>query len=308
MTPGIYPGLAMSEYLSLPFLSSGLCHTILTCSPHHARHEQQNRPAEDTDAISIGTAIHDALLEGVDRIEGIKPEEHRSKPTKANPEGAIPKGWTNNAIRAARDAARAAGKIPMLAADVGNVKAAVAAAKAFIDSSELAGMFDDGAPEQTMIFETDGVLCKARPDWLSGDHSILCHVKTTQGSAQPDAWIRSQLVNSGYDVAAAFYQRGMFAQPDMADSTLTSVFLVIEQQPPFGCSLIGLDPAMMDIAERKVARAIALWRQCAQTKRWPCYPPRICYASPKPWQLAEAEERELAAQFDEKQVEHGLQI
>jgi hypothetical protein len=306
--PGIYSGVPMADYLALPYLSSGLCHTILTCSPYHARHEQQHRVFEDNEAIDTGVAIHDALLEGVDRIEAIRPEDHRSKPTKANPEGAIPKGWTNNAIKAARDAARAAGKIPMLAGEVQNIKNAVEAAREFIDRSELAGLFDDGQPEATIVWDDEGVICRARPDWLSGDHGVLCHVKTTQGSAHPEAWIRSQLVTSGYDVAYAFYERGLYSLPCDGRPALTSVFLVIEQSAPYGCSLIALDPAMMDIAERKVARAIATWRQCVATNRWPCYPARIAYASPKPWQIAEEEERQATQEFDEKQAEYGLQV
>jgi hypothetical protein len=291
MNAGLHPGIPMADYLALPFLSSGLCHRILTCSPFHARYEQQNREQDDTTASDTGTAIHDALLEGIDRIQAIDAPD-----------------WRTKAAKAARDEARAAGKIPMLLHKVWQVEAAVMAARAFIEGSELAGLFDDGQPEVTMVFETDGVLCKARPDWLSGDHSILCHVKTTQGSAQPDAWIRSQLVNSGYDVACAFYERGLYSLPGDGKESPTSVFLVIEQSAPYGCSLIALDPAMMDIAERKVARAIATWRQCVATDRWPAYPSRICYAQPKPWQLAEEEERQATHEFDEKQAEYGLQV
>ena len=305
MDVGIHSKLSMQQYLSLRALSSGLCNTILQQSPHHAK-RQQDEPTDDPSTESdIGTIIHDALLEGVDRIAAIDPELHRSKPNKANPEGAIPKGWTNNAIRSARDAARAEGKLPMLAGQVAHVLAAVEAAKAFIDSSELAGLFDNGAPEQTLIWMDEGVRCKARPDWLSEDRSILCHVKTTTGSAQPDSWIKNQMINNGYDVAAMFYERGLYALPGDGADAPTSVFLVIEQQPPFGCSLIGLSPMLADLASRKVERAIKTWARCQQSGRYPCYPTRICYADPRPWDLQQEEERSM---FSEQELQGGIPL
>ena len=109
-------------------------------------------------------------------------------------------------------------------------------------------------------------------------------------------------------LGALMYALAITLLPGNGRPAVTSVFLVIEQQPPYGCSLIGLGPAMMDLAERKVARAIAVWAQCVRLNSWPAYPPRIAYASPKPWQLAEAEEKEVDETFDALQAEHGLQI
>lgn len=269
--PGIYR-IPMAEYLALPYLSSGLCNTILTHSVRHARHDQQFPDTDGATASDTGTAIHDALLEGVDRIASIDAAD-----------------WRTKAAKEARDAARAEGKIPMLSGDVSAIKSAVSAARDHVEASELAGIFDDGEPELTLIWEENGVLCKARPDWLTADRQIMLHVKTTPASANPDTWIKRQLIGAGYDVAAAFYTRALHAACPSIKKT-EAVFLVIEQDAPHGCSLIGLSPMSNEIADRKVESAISAWVTAVKTDKWPCYTPRICYAEPPIWAQKEHEE------------------
>jgi len=227
----------------------------------------------------MGTAIHDALLEGIDRIAVIEADD-----------------WRTKAAKEARDAARTEGKIPILARKVEQVEDAVSAALSFIEKSEIAGVFHRGKPEQTVIWKEESLICKARPDWLTDDRSILLHVKTTQGSAEPSSWIRGQLTNMGYDVAWAFYQRGC--------PVGLSVFLVIEANAPYGCSLVGLDPAMQDLADRKVSRAIATWQQCKATGKYPAYSSRIHYAEPRAWQLEEEESHA----FTNEELEGGIPL
>ena len=291
MKPGIHQGIPMAQYLALDALSSGLCNTLLQCSPFHAAWQQKHRDEDASAASDIGTAIHDVLLEGIDRIVPIDAPD-----------------WRTKAAKEAREQARANGGIPMLLHKVAQIDAAVKAAKAYIAGSELAGVFDTGAPEQVMIWQEDGALCKARPDWLTADHSVLLHVKTTSGSANPESWIRNQLVNSGYDVACAFYERGLSeARGAALPKPPLSVFLVIEQNAPHGCSLVALSPAMMDLASRKVARAIDAWSACRSANRWPAYPSRIAYAEPRNWDI-QAEEEGAFRHFDEDELRGGIPL
>lgn len=291
VTPGIYPKLSMEEYLALPYLSSGLLHTLLCQSPFHARHQQEHREDDASEASDTGTAIHDSLLEGIDRLVGCPFDD-----------------WRKNAAKEMRDEARAAGKLPVLEYKMPNINGAVESASTFLMNSELGVSLLDGLAEHTIVWheeehgQTHPILplpCKARPDWLSPDRQIMIHVKSTKGSAQPDSWIRNQLVPSGYDVTLAFYERGLSVQQ--------SVFLVIEQQPPFGCSLVALAPAMRELADTKVTRALRTWAQCVATNKWPAYPSRICYAEPKPWMMAEEEEQQLSETYDRLQEKEGLQ-
>jgi len=159
-------------------------------------------------------------------------------------------------------------------------------AQDFLKTTEIAGVLDDHEPEMTLIWRADNVWCRARPDAINRRLRVMLHYKTTQGSAQPDAFIRGIMESGGYDVAMAFYSLGARA---VGLDDWQHVLLAQEQAFPHACSLISLDPAKWGIADAKVDRALVLWEQCVRTNRWPGYSSQIHYASPTPWQLAEAE-------------------
>jgi hypothetical protein len=268
----------MSDYLAIDALSSGVCHTLLTESPLHAKWRKEH-PTDATDKMDIGTIAHQILLEGTE--DGIVVVDAAD--------------WRTKVAQSARDAARAEGKAAILAVRLPQVREMVAAARRFLEHSPLAGALEHGQAEGSMEWIEHGVACKVRPDFMPDDHPYILHVKTTDGTAAPNAWIRNHLFGSGYDVTAAFYEHGL---PDRE-----SIFLVIEQNAPYGCSLIGLDPMSRDNAERKVTRAMAIWADCMRTGKWPCYPTDICYAETPAWELAETERMEI----DPVQQREGLQ-
>src|SRR6185369_2778309 len=117
LAPGIYPGVSFRDYLNAPAVNSRLLQTIVERCPAAAWHESHlniDRPPEETSStMDAGSIAHAILLEGgCDRVAIIDPNNHPAKTT-----GAIPEGWTNVSIRAARDDAYAAGKIPILKKD-----------------------------------------------------------------------------------------------------------------------------------------------------------------------------------------------
>jgi len=303
LAPGFYPAseISMSIYLAdpcvVPSLSSGAAHRIVTRSPAHvwADHPRLGgRTQIDSNASDIGTLAHDMLLGGEGKICVIDPTQYRSKPTKDNPEGSVPAGWTNTAIRAARDEARSNGLTPVLIGDVSGARHMVKAAQDFIANSELAGVWRDGAGETTMIWQEDETWFRARPDWINHEERVMLHYKTTRASASPEPFIRGILTGIGYDVSMAFYRRGFEHLTKQQD--FLHVILVQEQMPPHACSLITLDPASWAIADGKVEQAVLLWEHAMRSGTWPAYDARIHSAAPTPWALAQAEE--LAMQGD----------
>lgn len=272
----------MAEYLAIPAVSSGLLHKLLGESPRHAWAESwlnQNRGREDSSKMDIGTFAHAMLLEGGhDGLVVVEADD-----------------WRTKAAKDKRDEARAAGKLPILAHKLPEVEAMVTAAKEYLAESEIAGVFDTGSAEKTIVFELDGVICKIRPDHLTAGYGLILSYKTTAGSANPESWIRTQLPS--YDVATVFYERGVDTLcPE--DVSSRCVHLVQEQSYPYACSLVTLAPAWRDLAERKLNRALALWSECAKSGYWPAYPSRICHAEPMPWE----EQRFLEAEANRQQL------
>lgn len=273
MNPGLYKNAPMAQYIALEAFSAGLAHSVLSTSPFHAWHGSPWNPARARDNATeadIGTYAHAMLLEG----------EH------SNIAVIDAKDWRTNLAKELRDAAREEGKLPILAHKVREVEMMVEEAKRYLAGSELAGIFDDGAAESTLIWSAEGLKCKARPDWLSADNRICLSYKTTAGSANPESWIRLQLPL--YDVGMIHYEEGVRACT--GEHSPRVVHLVQEQKAPFKCSLVALSPAFQELATAKYRRALETWKNCLEDGNFPAYPSRICYAEPKAWQMAEMEE------------------
>ena len=274
-TTGMYSKVDMQDYLALDALSSGLCHTLLSQSPAHARYRQLH-PMASTPAMDLGTVAHQLLLEG---------NENRVVLVEA-------KDWRKKAAREGREAAYAAGRLPLLAETMGEVRVMADVAERFIQTSEIAWAFAHGDPEMTLVWDEGGICCKARPDWLSESMGVVVHFKTTGRSANPESF-SSHLVEMGYDLAAAFYERGLRNVTGQDPSRVSSYFLVQETAQPYACSLVGLAPSLMEIATVKVEHAIQVWTQCITAQHWPGYPTRTCHIEARSWQITQAAENAL---------------
>jgi hypothetical protein len=277
-----------------PSLSSGLLKIILRGNMEHVRlaHPRLNKnylPGNRT-TFSVGTAAHDLILEaGSGKIEVIDPELYPSK------QGAIPKGWTNDAIRLIRDEAFALGKTPILKNDYADVeRMAQAAFKAIADEPDLNGLnlAKHGKAEQTVIWQDEKTFCRARPDWLDNDNTLMIDLKTTS-AISPEQWERSYLAQMGYDLQQEFYCRGVEAVTGTRPRWL---WLVQQDFYPFSCWFCEPSASMQEVARIKVNKALALWQTCLAADVWPSWPKGVRQVESTPWQLAEAEE--IAAELE----------
>lgn len=285
IAPGHHLHVPMSEYLATPALSASVLKALLDECPLAAWYRSwlnPHRAPTTSDRMDLGTLVHSMLLEGnVGKAEVIDPAKYPGK------QGGIPKGWTNDAIKAARDEARAAGRIPVLPDDMTQAVTCVARARAFIDSLKdtepavwAAMQPNRGDSEVTIVWDDDGTPCRIRPDRIAEDRRLIVDVKSTATSANPAQWIR-QLLSQGGDISAAFYRRGCKATFDTEPDYF---FLVVEVTPPYLVSLIGVDPHAMELGREKVMTAIDMWQQCAARDHWPAYPNRACFPEVPGWE------------------------
>jgi hypothetical protein len=138
--------------------------------------------------FDIGTAAHAMLLEGLNIIQVCEFDD-----------------WRTKDARAMRDAARAAGKVPLLKKHRDDVVAMVAAAEAFIQHSEIAEYWPDGESELTAICEERGVWMRCLLDRITKRRRFIFDYKSTE-DASPDTFGR-QIVRMGYHIQEAFYRR-----------------------------------------------------------------------------------------------------
>jgi hypothetical protein len=277
MTPGIHP-LSADEYHADPCptasLSSSIAGILLDQSPSHAwlAHPRLNtnyvRESADS-RFDLGSAAHMMLLEQrEDRIVRVSADD-----------------WRTKAAKEARAAAQANGQYAILDRHYFAVVEMVAAARAFVNTTELAGIFETGEPERAVLWQERDMWYRCRPDLLSADRRVCLDYKTT-ASAAPDAFAK-QIGRMGYDLQSEFYTRGLFAVTEIEP---TFVFLAQEITPPYACSLVALSNAYREVGRAKVTRAMKIWETCIRANDWPSYTNKILYCEPKPWDLSQAEE------------------
>lgn len=292
LTPGVHLNVDIGAYLSQPALSASvLCEVDQKCpyAGWYSSYLNPRRAPDFNDESDVGEIAHAILLEGtMSRVAVIDPEQYPAK------NGNTPQGWTNPSIRAARDEARDAGLIPMLPCDVAVVNAVVDSAHKYIDSLKdtepaiwRAFQPGGGDSEVSAIWSDDGILCRIRADRINKERDLIVDVKTTKRSAEPDSWARSMFGSMGLRLRGAWY--GIRGAQAVFGQRAAYVMLVIEQDAPYLCSLVGLDPTNLEIGKQRMEGALGMWRQCMADNFWPAYPPHVAYPVAPGWEVAELE-------------------
>lgn len=280
--PGVYDISAADYYADPsdePSLNASIAKLLVNPggTPLHAWTESPrlnpNFEREEDEKFDLGAAAHSMLLHDVRQFAIIAAND-----------------WRTKAAQEERAAARAAGKIPLLAAQAERTLDMVTAARKQLGAHAEGPLFVNGLAEQTIVWDEDGVRCRARLDWRRTDGApFVPDYKSTGASADPDLWART-MYGMGADMQAAFYLRGVRAlrlcdRPEWR-------FVVQENYEPFALSVIGLTPGALDLADRQVGRALEIWRDCRKRGLWPGYPTRTCFIDAPEWHEARLMARE----------------
>lgn len=256
------------EYHADPYdgysLNATVAAALVLETPAHAKQKHpklaDNYEPKHTDAMDEGTALHQMLL-GDDRVDIFDYDAFNTKEA-----------------RAARDASRAAGRVPMKRKDWDEIallgdslKAQVAA---WSDPRFPWPLFVDGRAEQTIVWEEehDGETLgfRARLDWLRTDLETIDDLKKAR-SAKPRRF-HGAMWSLGYPIKAAFYLRAC-----KAAFGVEPVFrwVAIEPDPPYAMTVHVLTPEALHKAKADVDLAIEIWAECLRTGEWPAYPQRV---------------------------------
>jgi PDDEXK-like domain of unknown function (DUF3799) len=109
-----------------------------------------------------------------------------------------------------------------------------------------------------------GVWCKARIDWLSESVAdVMCELKTSN-SISPRVF-GARFANYGYDVQAAFYERGY---RKITGRTLHAKCIAVESAEPHDVIVFDLAEAI-DVGGEYVEEYLARFHACMQSGEWP---------------------------------------
>lgn len=255
MKPGLYRGLAWSEYAAIDAVSHSTL-KLFERTPAHAR-EAMLHPRASTATQSFGQATHAAILE---------PERFSREYT------AAPK----------MDRRTKAGKSEWAEFEEANKEKEIITADEFeqcqrmieaVAAHKIARelLASKGENELTVVWvdaET-GLLCKGRLDRFVNfqGYAVILDLKTTD-NAEELPFLRS-VVKYGYHSQGAFYLDGMDA---VAKAERRFWNLAIEKSPPFAIRLFELGDASIEQGRRNYRRWLRAYKRCKETNEWPGYP------------------------------------
>ena len=197
--------------------------------------------------------------------------------------------WRSKAAQEARDAAYAAGKVPLLAAEAEVVDAMAAAVLAH-DTAPL--LFKGGAAEVSAFWvdEATGVKCKARFDYLpekQPDRRLIVPDLKSAVSADPGEFSRAA-ARFGYVMQQIHYSSAL--RHLGIDDDPAFLFVVVEKEAPHLVN-VGQFAHEDDIKATAAAldKALRLYRDCIESDTWPGWPGVTNLTLPT-WALYQLEE------------------
>lgn len=237
---------------------------------------QLDHPEPSSEAMELGTAAHKLVL-------GSGPELVEVKE----------KNWRKDDAKDAAEAARAAGKVPLLTHQLEQVHAMAAAirkvplAVALLDRdrgmlAELSAFWVDGRFGVWRRARFDAVrIDRARGIPLAGDYK-------TCASAAPEAFARA-IDSYCYNQQSEWYRDAYEAIFGVRPEFL---FIAQEKEPPYLVAVYGVDAESAAIGAAANDRALAVWRDCREAEAsgsehaWPGYSTEITYLALPRWSRA----------------------
>lgn len=265
-----------ADPLPTPSLSQSVAHTLLAESPYHAwlQHPKLGGVGRTaTKSQDNGSLVHALLLGAGKELTIIDAKDFRSK-----------------AAQEERDAARAAGKVPVLRHDAADALVIVADIKRGLE--EL-GVRLSGASELKVAWTEETslgpVLCRGMLDHVIIDRGVIFDVKTCK-SAHPRA-CTSHIIEYGYHVQSAAYRSWLRQFRPALSGRESFTFLFVEELPEGSprravITPIELNGQFRELGERRWARACETWAACLKSNTWSGYADRVVTLEAPKWALA----------------------
>lgn len=245
-----------------PSLTQSLAKIILDKSPRHAwlKSPQLNpdwTPGEtegyDADR-AIGNAAHAYMLGRGKHVEVMKFSNFRTKEAQE-----------------VRDAAMDAGRVPILPHHDERAREMVDDARMQLTERGYDLFIADGHSEAVIACRHNGTWLRSMLDWASADLRIVADYKTGGMNCAPHA-IDAKMKSGGVEIQAAMHELILDTiDPDNAGRR-QHIFVFQENELPYALNAFPLSEEWLTMGRKQLAMALAQWRACMISKRWPLYP------------------------------------
>lgn len=257
------------DYSKVEALNASLLKELHNSEAHAKAYIDKLNEEEDTEALLFGSAFHAALLEPTRFREFMKIRPKVDRRTNAG-----------KAADAEFEASLNEGDIVVKEEWMTQITGML---NAISNHPMAAPLLTTGVREACLYWEepgVDGVLCKARYDFISAD-GIPLDIKTAR-DAHPDRVSRTIFSEDLlYFLQAAQYSAGAeinkIALPDSFG------FIFIEKEPPYALCVKILEKADLEVSKLQRGRLIKKYAEARRTGVWPSYDPRPTVASAGDW-------------------------
>lgn len=262
-----------------PSLSSTGARKLVAECPAVYWHERNN-PPEPSEAMRVGSAAHEWLLEGETwpARHFVLPDDHNGRTS------------TGKAVVAE---AEAAGLRVITADQFATIQAMHDALAAHPFAMKA---FSNGAAEQTVIWRDEefGIWCRCRPDFLPSGSSIVADYKTA-ASVHPTE-LRKSIAAYGYAQQAAWYLDGIQAAGAIAEPRFLFIFQA--KTAPYLIVPVVLSDIAIGWGRVLNRRAKSLFAHGLSTGEWPGYADDVLQLDLPGWTEAELQRQHEAGAFE----------
>jgi hypothetical protein len=144
-------------------------------------------------------------------------------------------------------------------------------------------MRQHGGTEVSLVWDREGVPCKARLDKLIVDASCpdtIIDLKKVAAYAIDKHSIESAIANYYYDVQAYWYTDGLRR---VTGKDAHFIWLFVEDGPPFDVLPLRASKKWLETGRCRAEAAFAAYRHCLETGEWPGVAGDIQESSPPAW-------------------------
>ncbi len=260
--PGIYPNLSNEDYHKSEGLSNSKMSLLLPPScPANFRYHEDNVAHKDTDAFSLGTAVHTACFEPLEfskrffMVQEIP--KRNSNLGKAAHEGMLKQA--NGKLILDKDEFR-------IVQAMSNNVTTHTVWKNLMRKVNQEGQAPCIEHSLAWVDDEHNVLLRSRPDFYTND--LIIDLKTTKDSTL-NAFSKA-VAEYAYHRQAALACAGLKA---LTGRDYTNVILfVVDKNPPHfvRCYVLNQSAIMQGVLEYK--KAAEVYAECVRTNEWPSYP------------------------------------
>ena len=268
--PGCY-AIPIAEYLNDPCpvasFSASIGKTLMQMSPLHAwlEHPRLGNTGSMHSEVKadFGSVVHELVLGNGSEYRILDVPDFRTKAAKEE-----------------RDAAIAAGLTPIKAIDFVRAEDAAKSIR-----EELTSVLAEGEAERTLVWRDGLAWCRARPDWMVRNSSLIYDLKLTGVNMSPhENTLQRHIFTQWFDMTVAHYADGYLSLFDK--ELIDYVFLFVEDHPPFSIRPFKISGQGREMGDRKLRAARAWWKSCMAKESWPGMPLQLEIADPEPWHAA----------------------